>query len=140
MKEGEVHTESSEECRYFVSASNETWFFLTIDMQRDFSLPSSAAYIPGTNEAIPSIRTLVDAFRSANRPIVHVIRLYLTDGSNADLPRRAQLAARNRLVCPGTPGAELVDELNPDPGVKQDAELLSLELPDRGFAASRQRL
>jgi nicotinamidase-related amidase len=89
-----------------------------------FQLPPSAAYSPGTKEVLPSIRTLVDAFRSANRPIVHVIRLYLTDGSNADLPRRAQLAAGNRLVCPGTPGAELFDELNQDPGVKQDAELL----------------
>src|SRR6266498_1913478 len=87
---------------------------LTIDMQRDFALSSSPAYIPGTLEVAGRIGTLVQAFRSANQPIVHMVRLYLPDGSNADLPRRSYLEAGNQLVCPGTSGAELLDELKPD--------------------------
>jgi nicotinamidase-related amidase len=93
-------------------------------MQRDFALPSSPAHIPGTLEAAERIGTLLQAFRSANRPIVHMVRLYLPDGSNADLPRRAYLQAGNQLVCPGTSGAELLDELTPDPGLVLHADLL----------------
>src|SRR5690606_37778357 len=55
---------------------------LTIDMQRDF-LPAVA----GTAEVLPAIRQLTAAFRATGRPIVHVVRLYLPDGSNADLCR-----------------------------------------------------
>jgi nicotinamidase-related amidase len=97
---------------------------LTIDMQRDFALPSSPAHIPGTAEVVEQTKTLVKGFRSAGRPIVHMVRLYLPDGSNAELSRRPYLEAGNHLVCPGTPGAELLDPLKPDPGVSLDPELL----------------
>lgn len=50
---------------------------LTIDMQRDFALPSSPAHIPGTEEAAEQTKTLVRGFRSAGRPIVHTVRLYV---------------------------------------------------------------
>jgi nicotinamidase-related amidase len=53
-----------------------------------------------------------------------MIRLYLSDGSNADLPRRAHLEAGNQLVCPGTPGAELLDELKPDSWIALNEDLL----------------
>jgi nicotinamidase-related amidase len=97
---------------------------LTIDMQGDFALPSSPAHIPGTAEVAEQTKTLVKAFRSAGRPIVHMVRLYLPDGSNAELSRRAYLEAGNQLVSPGTPGAELLDELKPEPSVALDADLL----------------
>lgn len=97
---------------------------LTIDVQRDFSLPSSPSHVPGTLEAASRMKIVVDAFHAASRPIVHVVRLYLPDGSNAELSRRPYLAAGNELVCPGTPGSELVDELKADPGLLVDADLL----------------
>jgi nicotinamidase-related amidase len=97
---------------------------LTIDMQRDFALSSSPAHIPGTLEVAGRIGTLVQAFRSANQPIVHMVRLYFPDGSNADLPRRSYLQAGNQLVWPGTSGAELLDELKPQPSIALDADLL----------------
>jgi len=53
-----------------------------------------------------------------------MVRLYLSDGSNADLPRRAYLEAGNQLVCPGTPGAELLDELKPDSRIALNGDLL----------------
>jgi nicotinamidase-related amidase len=97
---------------------------LTIDVQRDFSLPSSPTHVPGTMDAVSRMRVLLDAFRSAGRPIVHMVRLYLPDGSNAEPARRTYLAAGNELVCPGTAGAELLDELKPDSSVSLDANLL----------------
>jgi nicotinamidase-related amidase len=104
--------------------SPETTALLTIDVQCDFALPSSPAHIPGTLEAAQRIGRVAYEFRAANRPIVHIVRLYLPDGSNADLPRRAYLEAGNQLVCPGTRGAELVDELKPNAGFGLNADVL----------------
>jgi nicotinamidase-related amidase len=104
---------------------------LTIDMQRDFALPSSPAHIPGTAEVAEQAKTLVKGFRSAGRPIVHMVRLYLPDGSNAELSRRPYLEAGRRLVCPGTSGAELLDPLKPDPGVSLDPDLLMSGRPQQ---------
>ena len=97
---------------------------LTIDVQRDFSLPSSPAHVPGTMEAAPHMRAVAEAFRAAGRPIVHVLRLYLPDGSNAERSRRVDLEEGNSLVCPGTPGAELIDELKPNESVELNATAL----------------
>jgi nicotinamidase-related amidase len=95
---------------------------LTIDLQRDF-LSDGAAAVPGTSEVLPAVREVVRAFRQSERPIVHVIRLYLPDGSNADISRRAALRAGASVVRPGTAGADLAPELLPD-GVALDAETL----------------
>lgn len=74
---------------------------LTIDVQRDFALPSSPAHIPGTAQAAQRIAGLLKAFRLAGR---HMVRLHLPDGSNAEVSRRVYIEAGNRLVSPGTPG------------------------------------
>lgn len=97
---------------------------LTIDVQRDFSVPGGPAEVPGTAEAIRAMRQVVDHFRRSRRPIIHVVRLYRPDGSNVDLSRRALVAEGQQLVAPGTEGAELVDGLKPDPTVALDAEWL----------------
>jgi len=108
---------------------------LTIDVQRDFTLPGAPAEIPGTAAALPSIRRLVRGFRERGKPIVHVVRLYLADGSNADLCRRRAIEAGKKMVLPGSEGAELADELKPAPEAKLDsAELLSGHLQPFGAA------
>ncbi len=97
---------------------------LTIDAQRDFTLPGAPAEIPGTAEVVPGMRRLVRTFRQSDRPIVHVVRLYSSDGSNVDLCRRQDAERGKCVVLPGTGGAELVDELKPSPEVRLDAERL----------------
>lgn len=97
---------------------------LTIDVQRDFSGPGRPAEVPGTAEAIPAMRQVVDRFRRHRRPIIHVVRLYRPDGSNVDLSRRALVAEGQPLVAPGTEGADLIEGLKPDPTVALDAEWL----------------
>lgn len=106
---------------------------LTIDVQRDFTAPGAPAEIPGTAEAAGRMGRLVRAFRERGAPIVHVVRLYLRDGSNVDPCRRGAIEAGEEIVAPGTDGAELVDALKPSPSVRLDPEaLLAGELQPLG--------
>ena len=93
---------------------------VTIDVQRDFSMPGSPAEIPGTMSIVHNIVRLLDIYRANERPIVHIVRLYLSDGSNVDLCRRELIQRGNQLVCPGSAGAELVQELLPAADTKLD--------------------
>ncbi len=96
---------------------------LTIDIQRDF-LDGGAAAIRGTTQVLPQIQRLLRAFRAAELPIVHVVRLYRADGSNADLCRRGIIEQGALVVRPGTEGAELAPELMPAADAQLDAGLL----------------
>jgi nicotinamidase-related amidase len=101
---------------------------VTIDVQRDF-LKGQPFEIEGTTEAIPQMRLLVEAFRRAKLPIVHMVRLYKADGSNADLCRRQVIEDGSSLVCPSTVGSELEASLLPLPGTELKHELLLSGLP-----------
>jgi nicotinamidase-related amidase len=102
---------------------------LTIDTQRDFTVPGAPAEIPGTMAVLPKMQQLVQTFRKQQKPIIHVVRLYLPDGSNADLCRRQDIERGKRIVVPGSDGAELMEELKPVPTVKLDTKkLLAAEL------------
>ncbi len=86
---------------------------VTIDVQRDFSKPDSRAEIPGTMDVMPHIVRLLNAYRTNDRPIVHIVRLYLSDGSNVDLCRRELIQSGKEIVRPGSAGAQLVQDLLP---------------------------
>lgn len=70
------------------------------------------------------MRQLLDAFRRCRRPIFHVVRLYLPDGSNVDLCRRELVINGASIVAPGTEGAEQIDNLRVDPNGRLDADTL----------------
>lgn len=95
---------------------------LTIDVQRDF-LSGRPYGVAGTSETLPELHALATAYRKAGLPIVHVVRLYLADGSNADISRRDLLRSGAVVARPGTAGAELADGLAP-PGTELDAAAL----------------
>ena len=106
---------------------------ITIDTQRDFTLPGAPAEIPGTLEVVPQVRRMLEAGRRHHFPIIHVIRLYLPDGSNVDACRRHLIETGERIVLPDSPGAELVDDLKPNKQIKLDsARLLAGELQSIG--------
>ena len=105
----------------YVKPDFEKVALLTVDVQRDFTLPGAPVEIPGTMDVLPGIQRLVRGFRELKRPIVHVVRLYLSDGSNADLCRRRVIENGKGMVVPGSEGAELVEELKPAPEIKLDA-------------------
>ncbi len=107
---------------------------VTIDVQRD-TLDGAPLEIPGTSAALPAMTALAAAFRSAGRPIVHVVRLYREDGSNVDLCRRGQVEAGARILAPGDEGADPAPGLAPDGAPALDAEaLLTGELQPLGPA------
>ena len=110
----------------FTSADWRNAALLTIDTQNDFTLRNAPFAIMGTFEVVPKMIQVLHAFRSACKPIIHVIRIYNTDGSNVDLCRRRAITKlRNKLILAGTQGAELVDEFKPSSSkVTLDSELL----------------
>ena len=106
---------------------------ITIDTQNDFTLQGAPVSIPGTIDVIPNMVKLLDHYRGAGRPIIHVVRLYLEDGSNVELCRRQAVENGQEMVLAGSDGAELVRELKPDANVRLDAgSLLSGEFQQLG--------
>ena len=97
---------------------------LTIDVQNDFVLPGAPAEILGTYELVPGIRDLLLAFRKSGLPIIHVVRLYKPDGSNAELCRRKHFEQGKRIVSTGTMGAELASDLKLNGDVELNSALL----------------
>jgi nicotinamidase-related amidase len=61
------------------------------------------------------LHRLVNGFRQAAVPILHTVRLYRADGSNVEVCRRQAVEEGMRVLMPGSFGAELLDELKPDP-------------------------
>lgn len=116
----------------YTTPDRDSAALLTIDVQRDFTLPDAPATIPSTMDAVPRIRRVVEAFRQADRPVLHVVRLYREDGSNVDLCRRGDVEEGLRFAVPGSGGAEVVDELTPE-GTELNADrLLDGELQEVG--------
>ncbi len=110
--------------RDYLSPERNRVALLTIDAQRDFCVPSSRGKGGCSVPAGTAMARLAEGFRSKGRPIVHVVRLYRCDGSNVELCNRASIEEGQRIVMPGTSGAELLDGLKPDPGVRMDSSLL----------------
>jgi nicotinamidase-related amidase len=94
---------------------------LVIDTQVDF-VDGGAFPVPGTTQVLPAISRLIQAYRAAQLPIVHVIRLY--DGDDVDLARRTLIANGAPIARPGTAGSQIVPELRPDPDVTLDPDVL----------------
>jgi nicotinamidase-related amidase len=66
---------------------------------------------------------LIEGFRAAGRPIAHMVRLYLSDGSNVDLCRRDRVAAGWSAVRPESEGSQIVAALTP-PETRLDVSTL----------------
>ncbi len=106
---------------------------ITIDTQNDFTLDNAPAQITGTQDVVNNMARLLKVFRKEGLPIIHVIRLYLADGSNAELCRRQGIESGNPVAVPGSDGAELVSDLKPDSTIRlQTEQLLAGELQQIG--------
>lgn len=96
---------------------------VTIDVQID-TLDGQPFEIAGTSAALPEMATLCQAFRDQGLPIVHVLRLYLPDGSNAELCRRSALAEGAQMFLAGSHGREIAADILPEAAPEPDDELL----------------
>jgi nicotinamidase-related amidase len=101
----------------------ETSALVVIDTQRDV-LDDGALTVAGTSAALPAMRRLLDAFRAAQRPIVHIVRIYEQDGSNADLCRRELLRDGSPILIRDSFGSQIAPELLPEASAELDAGLL----------------
>ena len=79
-------------------------------MQVD-TLDGQPLEVQGTSAVIPQIAALAAMFRAAGRPIVHIVRLYRSDGGNVDLCRRAAVQAGAQMFAPGSSGSQLAPGL-----------------------------
>lgn len=96
---------------------------ITIDVQND-TLDGGPFEVPGTSAILPRIHQLCRAFRTAGRPIFHVIRIYTPDARDADRCRRRSLLAGKPILLKGTPGRRPADALLPVQGIRIDDDLL----------------
>jgi nicotinamidase-related amidase len=85
---------------------------ITIDTQRDV-LDGGPLEIPGTSAILPNMQRLLTAFRRHGRPIVHMVRIYKTDGSNVDLCRREAVEQGQSMLGSETAGVQLAPGLLP---------------------------
>jgi nicotinamidase-related amidase len=106
----------------YLSPEFDSIALVSIDVQRDV-LDGQPFEIAGTSAAAMKIARLAEAFRSAGRPIVHIVRIYREDGSNVDVCRRSLVEDGLKVLIPGTSGAEIAPELVPT-GTTLDVELL----------------
>lgn len=98
---------------------------ISVDVQNDFVLAGAPLEISGTRKIMPGVASLLDVFRRRERPIIHIVRLYLADGSNVDLCRRAAVEAGKTALVPGSRGSEIVEQLSRAPGgFRLDSEKL----------------
>jgi nicotinamidase-related amidase len=70
------------------------------------------------------MRTILEAFRAVEKPIIHIVRIYKADGSNVDLCRKELVEQGLALLLAGSPGCQLAPELLPHAGIELDEDLL----------------
>ncbi len=96
---------------------------ITIDVQRD-TLDGQPLEIPGTSGVLPGIRQLLDFHRKHHLPVIHIVRIYKRDGSNADLCRKEIIEKGTLILAENSPGTELARELFPEDTVRFNTGLL----------------
>jgi nicotinamidase-related amidase len=96
---------------------------ITIDTQRD-TLDGQPFEIPGTSAILPRMTALLQAYRNAKKPIIHIVRIYKSDGENVDLCRKELVEKGAALVLAGSSGCQLAPDLLPRVGRELDTDLL----------------
>ena len=96
---------------------------LTIDIQREFQ-PGFPSGRPENATAVPAAAEIARAFRKAGKPVIHVVRIYFPDGSNADLCRRSRIISGAPILAPGSESSQIAIDLLPHPSVTLEHELL----------------
>lgn len=98
---------------------------ITIDAQRDTLAGGPLGALGRADEVAAPLVALTNGFRTAGRQVVHVVRLYTADGSNAEPSRRALVSGATPVLRPGTPGRLLLPELVPGEPELDDELLLA---------------
>jgi nicotinamidase-related amidase len=89
---------------------------LIIDMQNDIAHPEGRALIPDAAHKAPVMGAILDAFREAREPVIHVVRSYRADTWDVERFRAPAFQADRGWAVEGTWGQRVVDRLYPEPG------------------------
>lgn len=95
---------------------NSSQALIIVDMQNDFVLPDAPASIAGAFESLPKIQQALQFWRERRWPIVYLYREYRRDGSDIEITRHETFLQKRRFCIPGTPGAQIVDQIAPVAG------------------------
>ena len=117
--------------RDYVSPEFDSIALVSIDMQRDV-LDGGEQEVAGTSAAARVIADLRDAFRRVGAPIIHIVRLYSADGSNADACRRGAIEAGLKLLIADSPEAEIAEGLVPQGAALDTDRLLAGKVQELG--------
>lgn len=89
---------------------------ILVDMQNDIAHPDGRAHIPDAAHKAPVMGAVLDAFREAREPVVHVVRTYRPDTWDVERFRVPYFQSDRGFLVEGTWGARIVDRLAPEPG------------------------
>lgn len=86
---------------------------LLVDMQNEFVHPQGKLFVPGAPETVPRLAAVLQAFRQAGLPVIHVRREHRPDGSDVETVRREAFRRLGGFCLPGSWGADFIPELAP---------------------------
>ena len=89
---------------------------LIIDMQNDIVHPDGKGFMPDAAHKAPVIGAILDAFREAREPVIHVIRSYRADTWDVERFRVPAFQADRGWAIENTWGQKPADRLFPEPG------------------------
>jgi len=89
---------------------------LIIDMQNDIAHADGRGFIPDAAHKTAAMGALLDAFREAREPVVHVLRSYRADTWDVERFRVPPFQAGRGFLVENTWGQREVDRLTPEPG------------------------
>ena len=89
---------------------------LIVDMQNDMAHPDGRALINDAAHKAPVMSAMLDAWREAKEPVVHLVRSYRADTWNVERFRVPFFQNDRGFLVERTWGAEILDRLAPEPG------------------------
>ena len=89
---------------------------LIIDMQNDMAHQDGRTLIPDAAHKTSVMGAILDAFREAREPVIHVVRSYRADTWDVERFRTPAFQADRGFLVEGTWGQRIVDRLTPEPG------------------------
>lgn len=89
---------------------------LVVDMLNDFVLPDAPMRVAGAAATVPAIARFLAHGRRHGRAVIYINRAHRPSGIDAELSRRHFFEEGRPFCVPGTRGAEVVDDLAPEPG------------------------
>lgn len=100
---------------------------ITIDTQCD-TLDGEPLEIQGTSAVLPNMRKILDVFRELKLPVIHIVRIYLQDGSNAELCRKRDLEEGKKMLIKNSKGSQIAREILNEEVILNSEKLLQGEI------------